>query len=139
MLAVAGYVGLFLQMFLLHVGENFRWFWIAVVLVIVAHVFLIWDVRYTWQFSQAVRNGYVGFLLFHSALVLIVVATFVSEKMMNHLVRFCFMIISAGAIGAVSRYGVVRNYGWYVYFIATFGGLLLFWQAAQFIKSKLRP
>lgn len=47
--------------------------WLALA-VIVAHVWLIWNVRFGWRFEVSVRNGPVGFVLFHGALVALVAA-----------------------------------------------------------------
>jgi hypothetical protein len=49
--------------------------WRAVAVVIVVHVSMVWSYRYGWRFDLAVRNGYAGFAMFHTALAMIVAST----------------------------------------------------------------
>ena len=78
--------------------------------VIVVHVAMVWSLRYEWQFSQATRNGYAGFLMFHAALLMIVTSLFLAERHALWLVRLAFLVVSAGALGAVFLYDVVAIY-----------------------------
>lgn len=82
----------------------------AVALVIVIHVILVWIVRYEGQLSQATRNGYAGFILFHSALLAIVTAAFVGGRLARRLIVAAFGIVTVGAFAAVFRYDVVAIY-----------------------------
>jgi len=68
---------------------------------------MVWSYHYNWQFSLAVRNGYFGFLLFHSALLMILISTFVKENAAKILIRVSFVVVTIGAVGAVFRYDVV--------------------------------
>jgi hypothetical protein len=79
------------------------------VVVIVVHVLLVW-VRYEWRVAEAIRNGYLGFLLFHGALALIVASMFLADRTARILVWAAFATVSVGAIGAVWRYEVVAVY-----------------------------
>ena len=92
-----------------------------VALVVVAHVYLVWACRYDWQIAMAVRNGYAGFFIFHSALLSIVTAAFVPQAICKPLIILSFLIVSAGASGAVFRYDVVNIYRIPVLVIAGLG------------------
>ena len=72
LLAFVGYAGLTTTAVAAAHGRLSLGLWRATALVIVAHVILVWSVRYEWQLSAAVRNGYVGFAVFHAALAMIV-------------------------------------------------------------------
>lgn len=85
-------------------------FWRATAAVIVVHVAMVWSVRYGWDFSLAVRNGWGGFLLFHGALAMILAATVAREPLARVLVRLSFLVVTAGALGAVALYEVVAIY-----------------------------
>ena len=87
---------------------------------------MVWAYRYDWQFSLAVRNGYFGFLLFHSALLIILISTFVKESGAKTLIRVSFIVVTIGAVGASFRYDVVAIYRVPVLLcaIAGSGGLL---------------
>lgn len=82
----------------------------VVAAVIVTHVILVWTVRYEWQLSEATRNGYAGFVLFHAALVEIVVSVFARDHLARRLLVSAFGIVTVGALGAVFMYDEVRLY-----------------------------
>ena len=71
---------------------------------------MVWNFRYEWQFSLAVRNGYTGFLIFHSALLMIQISSFVKKNLSLPLIRISFIVVSIGAVGAVFRYDAVEVY-----------------------------
>lgn len=110
LLAPIGYAGLTLTAVMAARGRLPRVFWRAVVLVIVTHVTLVWHVRYEWQFSEATRNGYPGFLLFHGALAAILASVVSGERAARMLIIGAFAVVTAGAIGATFRYEVVAMY-----------------------------
>jgi len=110
LLAFLGYLGLSANLVLTARGTCSRPAIALVALVAVAHVYLVWAYRYDWQFAMAVRNGYAGFFIFHSALLSIVTATFVPPAICRSLIALSFLIVSAGASGAVFRYEVVSIY-----------------------------
>ena len=82
----------------------------ALAVIILSHVILVWVVRYDGQFSEATRNGYVGFVLFHSALLAIIASVFARERVARRLIITAFGIVTVGALGAVFRYDVVAIY-----------------------------
>jgi hypothetical protein len=94
-------------------------------MVIVVHVMLVWRVRYEWQLAEAVRNGYLGFGVFHAALAMIVASLFVARARARVLVFTAFAIVTLGALGAVSRYEVVAHYRIPVIFTAVVGAVAL--------------
>jgi hypothetical protein len=121
LLAVIGYAGLTTTALLAALRKLPVVFWRGVALVIVSHVVLVWMVRYDWQLASATRNGYVGFLVFHGALVLIVASLFLAERSARVFVWTAFAIVSLGALGAVFRYEVVAIYRAPVVLVAAVG------------------
>jgi hypothetical protein len=123
LLAVAGYGGLMITAVRAASGPLPKRFWRAVALVIVTHVVLVWTVRYHWQLAEATRNGYVGFIVFHGALMLIVASLLLRERTARVLVWAACAIVTAGAMGAVFRYDVVAAYRAPVTLIALAGAV----------------
>ena len=78
LLAITGYVGLTTVVVLTLRGQHPTALWRAIALIILVHVLMVWIYRYDWQFDLAVRNGYTGFVIFHTALALILISTFVN-------------------------------------------------------------
>lgn len=124
-LAMIGYAGLTTTVALAALRRIPLRFWQVTVLIILAHVALVWSVRYEWQFSVATRNGYIGFVIFHSALALIVASVFVASRTREALIALAFLIVSAGASGAVFRYEVVAVYRIPVLILAVAGTIAL--------------
>lgn len=110
LLAIIGYVGLTTVVVLGLRGTVPVPLWRLVATVIVVHVFMVWTFRYGWSFDLAVRNGYAGFVVFHLALLLILLSTVVREPLSRRLGRVAFLMVSAGALGAAFRYDVVAMY-----------------------------
>jgi len=109
-LAITGYCGLTIAI-LFSLQEKIPiQFWRIVSAIILLHVIMVWSFHYEGNFFTAVRNGYSGFIIFHSALLMIIVSNFVKRKLAILLVRISFIIVSIGAVGAVFRYDVVAVY-----------------------------
>ena len=126
LLAIIGYVGLAANTVLISQGKFHQGLITVAAMVIVIHVLMVWHFRYEWQFSEATRNGYVGFLLFHFSLLAIGGATIFPENQAKWLIILSFLIVSVGAIGATFRYEVVTIYRYPVLLIAVVGvGFLL--------------
>ena len=137
LLAFLGYVGLSANLVLTARGTFSRPAIALVALVAVAHVYLVWAFRYDWQFDMAVRNGYAGFLIFHSALLCIVAAALVPPAICKPLILLSFLIVSAGASGAVFRYDVVSVYRVPVLVNAGFGlGFLVYNRFREYKPSR---
>ncbi len=109
-LAILGYIGLTAIALLTASGRTLPIWWRLIVLVIATHVLLVWHFHYGWQIASATRNGYAGFLLFHSSLTGLVVSTVVPERIRNRLLWAVYFIVTMGAIGAVFRYAHVAPY-----------------------------
>jgi hypothetical protein len=105
-----GYIGMTITVVLSLKGNIPILFWRLVSLVILLHVIMVWSFHYEWNFSMSVRNGYGGFLIFHSALMLIIVSNYLKETFAIILIRISALIVTAGALGAVFRYDVVSIY-----------------------------
>jgi len=95
----------------------------VVATVAVAHVALVWTVRYGLQFSAATRKGYAGFLLFHAVLLAMVASAFVDERIARPLLVAAFGIVTLGAFGAVFVEPVVAIYRIPVILIALGGAI----------------
>ena len=108
--AIAGYVGLTLNMVLVALSRHRRVYILPVALIVFAHVFMVWHFRYEWEIAQATRNGYAGFLIFHTALLGIMAAPMVRIRHVRILVAFSFVVVAMGASGAVLRYDEVAVY-----------------------------
>jgi hypothetical protein len=110
LLAMIGYAGLTATVLLSLNRKVPVLFWRTAALIILVHVIMVWAYRYNWQFSTSVRNGYSGFIIFHSALLMILVSTFIRERTAKILIRISFIVVTIGAVGAVFRYEVVEIY-----------------------------
>lgn len=136
LLAIIGYVGLTTTVwFSVHRTYSVL-FWRSIVAIIVAHVFMVWAFRYTWQFDLAVRNGYVGFLLFHGALATIVSSTMLQNPWAERLIHASFVIVSMGASGAVFLYDAVAVYRPIVLLCALIGGITLVMHYVRLWKGR---
>lgn len=121
LLAVIGYAGLTVSSILAGRGRLSPWFWRATAAVIVAHVALVWAIRYEWSWAQATRNGYAGAVIFHGALAVILVSLVVRASLAARLITVSFLVVSLGALGAVFRYGEVAPYRLIVISLAVVG------------------
>jgi hypothetical protein len=107
------------------------------VAIIVLHVFLVWHVRYEWDFSEATRNGYAGFALFHGALAAILVSTVTPLRIARILLTAAFLVVTLGAVAATATYDVVRVYQVPVVLIALLGILALAYRPASAMVKRL--
>lgn len=134
LLAIIGYAGLTVTVVLISCQKYKPVLWHLVSLIIFIHVIMVWSFRYDWNFSLAIRNGYIGFLLFHSALTMILFANFLSQKISQTLIQISFLIVTAGALGATFIYDIVAIYRIPVILCAIIGiGFVI-----QFYVAKLR-
>ena len=110
LLAPIGYAGLTFTAVRAADGRSPGTLWRGVVAVILTHVILVWAVRYEGQLSEATRNGYAGFVLFHGALLAILASLVVRERVARLLIIGAFGVVTIGALGAVARYEEVALY-----------------------------
>jgi hypothetical protein len=122
LLAPIGYAGLTLTAVKAASGTVPRALLRGVAAVILGHVALVWVVRYGGQLSEATRHGYVGFVLFHSALLAIIASVFVGQQLSRRLIVGAFGVVTVGALGAVFMYDVVAIYRIPVVVCALLGG-----------------
>ena len=137
-LAPVGYAGLTAAMLLAVHRTTPLSFWRVAAGVIVAHVALVWHVRYGWQLSEATRNGFAGFALFHGALLAIVVSTMSREALRRALLVGAFLAVTLGANAAVYKYDVVAAYRYPVHALAVLG-LIGLARAATSRRAAPRP
>ena len=121
LLAPIGYAGLTSTMVLSARGRWPSGLARVTAAIVVTHVFLVWHVRYEWQFSEATRNGYVGFVIFHAALAAMLTSLAVGVRIARRLVMAAFAAVSVGAIAATFRYDIVAHYRIPVLIIALTG------------------
>ncbi len=131
--AITGYAGLTANMVLVAANRHRRHHMIPVALIVFVHVLLVWHFRYEWEVSQATRNGYAGFVIFHTALLGILCAPLVGNRLAKRLVVFSFFVAAMGASGAVLRYEEVAIYRLPV-FVCDLAGLsvLAYWMFRPF-------
>jgi len=127
LLAIIGYTGLTTVLLLSLKRKDPILFWRIVATIIFVHVIMVWTYRYDWQFSIAVRNGYSGFIIFHTALLMILISNVVNKRSALILIRLSFIVITIGALGASFRYDVVAIYRLPVMLCALAGGGGLLW------------
>jgi hypothetical protein len=96
-----------------HFGKKpYRWLHVASAAVVLLHVFLVWDWRFHWSWDYAWEKSPAGFLLFHTALLLILTATILPLRWSRWCVLVAFPIVTTGALGATFRNEAVADYGW---------------------------
>ena len=131
-LAIIGYIGLTAS-----VIDGFRrgkvsfWLWRPAGLIIVTHVIMVWAFRYQWEFGHSVRNGYFGFILFHTALLIILMSMLMSSTRARFPLLAAYLIVTAGALGASFRYEIVAMYRIQVILGAATGCGYLAWHWIQ--------
>ena len=109
----------------------------ATTATVVLHVLLVWHVRYEWAFSEATRNGYAGFALFHGALAAILGSTVAPFRVARILLIAAFVVVTIGAVAATASYDVVRVYQGPVILIALTGLITLGYRLAAPVGKRL--
>jgi hypothetical protein len=109
-LAFVGYLLLGLDV-VMHVGRTpRRWVSVALAVVVAIHVGLVWGWRFDWSLAYALEKGLAGFVIFHTALTLIVAAALAPEPWSGRLLYVAFPIVTTGALGAAFKYDYVAGY-----------------------------
>ena len=103
-LAAVGYILLAKDTALRLAGRRWTVLGILTALVVLAHVTLVWTFRFEWSFLDAWQKSPVAFLIFHSALLLILIAPLTAPRTRDRLTWLTFAIVSAGALPAPFRY-----------------------------------
>lgn len=127
LLAIIGYAGLTAAAVAAAWGRLSLPPWRAVVAVIVTHVIMVWGVRYQWEFSEATRDGYGGFVLFHGALLAILASAVAPVHAARWLIWAAFLIVTLGAVAATFTEEVVGIYRIPVLLLAVTGLAGMVW------------
>lgn len=77
-----------------------------------AHVALVWHYRLHWSLAEAWSRNPAAFVIFHTALLLIVAGASAAPPWSTRLIWLAFPIVTAGALGAVFRREIVAHYRW---------------------------
>ncbi len=103
-LAWIGYSLLAVDFALRSRGRRHRRLTALTAIVVVAHVACIYVFRFDGSIAEAWRKSVSGFLLFHSALGLIIAAPLIAEPWRTRCVLGAFAVVSLGALGVPFRY-----------------------------------
>ena len=120
-LATGAYGGLTMAAVLAAGGRQSRMLSALVATLVVAHVLLVWHHRFSWDLARATRNGPAGFLVFHAALGGIVFASWAPARMANPMTIASFLLVTAGAFGAVFRDAAAARFRWPVLIVGLAG------------------
>jgi hypothetical protein len=109
-LAFAAYVLLACRTVLWAAGRAWRPLTVALAASALAHVALVWVWRFEGSLSTALAKGLAGFVIFHTALALILIGAVLHEPWSGRCLALAFPIVTAGAVGAAFKYDVVAGY-----------------------------
>ena len=102
-LALIGYAMLGVDFVRQHARQATGWLSAATALVVVAHVVCVWALRFDWSLTRMLEKSLAGFLIFHTALLLIVAAPLM-QKRRRLTTSLAFALVTAGALPAPFRY-----------------------------------
>jgi hypothetical protein len=80
----------------------------ATAIVVLAHVSCVWAWRFEGSLRQALDKSIPGFVVFHSALLLILLGTILPSRWSTRSLVLAFAVVSAGALPAPFRYDEIR-------------------------------
>jgi hypothetical protein len=109
-LAYGAYVLLALAVALRAWGRSPRVVTASAAAVAAVHVALVWGLRFDWSVDDALRKSPFGFVLFHTALAILLAAAVIREPLSGWLALLAFPVVTAGAVGAAFRYDYVAAY-----------------------------
>ncbi len=104
-------------------GRPLRAVMVAAAVVAVTHVGLVWGLRFGWLVSYALEKSLPGFVIFHTALAILVTAALVREPLAGRLAYLAFPVVTSGAVGAAFKYDYVADYQ--LPLLAAFGVVLV--------------
>lgn len=102
-LALIGYALLSADFARQHTGRSSTPHSVATATVVTAHVLCVWGLRFDWSVAQMWQKSVAGFLLFHSALLLIVAIPALRDRR-RPATNAAFALVTAGALPAPFRY-----------------------------------
>lgn len=103
-LAGVGYLLLAKDAALRLVGRRWPALGLFTTVVVLAHVGLVWALRFEWSLEKAWEKSPPAFLIFHGALVLVALAPFATGSTRDRVTWIAFAVVSAGALPAPFRY-----------------------------------
>ncbi len=103
-LAALGYLLLAKDSALRIAGRRLRSLGFITAGVVLTHVALVWAWRFEWSLQEAWQKSPPAFVIFHSALLLILLAPFTASGSRDRITWVAFAIVSAGALPATIRY-----------------------------------
>jgi hypothetical protein len=100
-------------------------------------VALVWHSSFSWSLSYAWSEGPAAFLIFHTALSLIIAAAHASPPWNARSTWLAWAIVTVGAMGAVLRREVVEHYMWPVAIAGgvTLVGYGLLWRSSRPLRT----
>jgi len=102
-LALIGYALLGADFARQHSGRSTTWLSALTAIVVGTHVLCVWGLRFDWSLTQMWHKSAAGFVIFHSALCLVLAIPFLRAR--RRLVTSgAFALVSAGALPAPFRY-----------------------------------
>lgn len=102
----------------------------AAAAVALAHVGLVWSLRFEWSLVYAFEKSPPAFVIFHTALAMICASALAPQAASRQLLFLAFPVVTAGSVGAAFRYDVVAMYR--IPVLATFTLAILAVTAAGF-------
>lgn len=103
-LALIGYALLATQFVRVHAKHETRRLAIVTATVVTAHVACIWGLRFDWSLTHMLDKSLPGFVIFHTALLLILIAPLLRRKPRVRVTTAAFVLVTAGALPAPFRY-----------------------------------
>lgn len=111
-LAFTGYLGLALCTIAWARAGVPRWLGVVTAAIVGVHVAGVWTVRYGGSPARALQNGWAAFLIFHTALGLVLAGAVVPERWRGRAFAAALPIVTAGALGAAFTRPEVALYRW---------------------------
>jgi hypothetical protein len=107
-LAYLGYVLLCIRVVARAHGRASRLLALATALVVAAHVACVWTFRFDWSLTRALDKSVAGFVVFHTALLLVLIASLADGRAADRALFAAFAVVSCGALPAPFRYEEIR-------------------------------
>ena len=103
-LALIGYALLAVQFVRVHQQRTPSKLAVMTAAIVTAHVACVWGLRFDWSLTAMLDKSLPGFVIFHTALLLIVVAPFMRGRRLVWITSAAFALVTAGALPAPFRY-----------------------------------
>ncbi len=107
-LAYLGYALLCVDVVRRAVGHRGRAWTFVLAAVVTAHVACVWLWRFEGSLQRALDKSIVGFVIFHTALLLILAGSVLRAPWSTRVLVAAFVVVSSGALPAPFRYDEIR-------------------------------